>query len=49
MPFSLVAGFTIGGAALAVMTVVLVLFQTLSRYRGASRRARARCRCGIRP
>ena len=27
LPFSLVAGFTIGGAALAVMTVVLVLFQ----------------------
>jgi len=28
LPFVLVAGFTIGGAALAVMTVVLVLFQT---------------------
>ena len=27
LPFSLVAGFTIAGAALAVMTVVLVLFQ----------------------
>jgi putative membrane protein len=28
LPFSLVAAFTIGGGALAVMTVVLVLFQT---------------------
>ena len=28
LPFVLVAAFTIGGAALAVMTVVLVLFQT---------------------
>jgi uncharacterized membrane protein YidH (DUF202 family) len=28
LPFVLVAGFTIGGAALAVMTVVLVLFQS---------------------
>src|SRR4051812_41154338 len=28
LPFALVAAFTIGGAALSMMTVVLVLFQT---------------------
>jgi len=28
LPFVLVAGFTLGGSALAIMTVVLVLFQS---------------------